>query len=160
MLDLIHIRSRSAWKHWPEEAGWMILTHWLASRPDHFSGWPKRDSQPEPNRIRPGFVQYIKKKAILGHLWKNATESKSGKLVAGWLHSARNQAQWFLHTGFWTRCVWPKPDQAIQTRSGSVLPNMDQASFGKAEPNQMGEVRSGIYGPAWFWLQAGCVWRP
>ena len=35
MPDLIRIWSRSAGKHWPE-AGWMILAHWLTSRPDPF----------------------------------------------------------------------------------------------------------------------------
>ena len=34
-----------------------------------------------------------------GRLRKNATESKSGKLAAGRLRSARNRVQWFLHNG-------------------------------------------------------------
>jgi len=29
---------------------------------------------------------------------------------------------------------WPKPDQAIQTASGTVLHNMVQAFFGKTDP--------------------------
>ena len=68
MLDLIWISS---------EVGQMILAHWLASRLDPFG----------QNLTLSGFAQYD-----LGHLWKNATESESGKLIAGRLRPARNQA--------------------------------------------------------------------
>ena len=47
-------------------------------------------SQPELNRIRAGFAP--------GRLWKNATKSESGKMVAGRLRPARNRARRFLHT--------------------------------------------------------------
>ena len=90
MLDPIRIRPGSAGKHWPE-AGQMILAHWLASRLDPFG---QNLTQSELNQIQAGFTQYC-----LGRLWKNCTESKSGKLVAGRLHLARNRAQSFLHTG-------------------------------------------------------------
>ena len=59
----------------------MIVAHRLASGPDPFD-------QPELNRIRAGFTQYYP-----GRLWKNGTESESGKLVAGRLRPARNRAR-------------------------------------------------------------------
>ena len=46
---------------------------------------------------------------------------------------------------------WPKPDQAIQIGSRSVLHNMKimiQAFFGKMEPNWVREVGSGMYDPS------------
>ena len=46
---------------------------------------------------------------------------------------------------FRTGSVWPKPDQAIQVGSGSVLHSMLQAFFGKTQTNRMPEVGSGIY---------------
>ena len=63
----------------------MFLAHWLASRPDPFG---QNLTQPELNWIRAGFAQ-----DYLGCLWKNETESESGKLVAGRLRPARNQAR-------------------------------------------------------------------
>ena len=75
---------RIAGKHWPE-AGRMILAHRLASVPDPFG---QNLTQPEQNRIRAGFAQYYP-----GCLWKNGTDSESGKLVAGRLRSARNRAR-------------------------------------------------------------------
>ena len=99
------------------------------------------DSQPEPNRIQAGFAQYD-----LGCLWKSATKSESGKLVVCRLHSARTRpSDSCTLICFWTRCVCPKPDQAIQIRSGSVLHNMTWAFFGRTELNWMQEVGSSIY---------------
>ena len=63
----------------------MILTHRLASGPDLFG---QNLTQPELNQIRPGFAQYYP-----GCLWKNGTESESGKLVAGRLCSAKYRAR-------------------------------------------------------------------
>ena len=85
MPDPIRIRSGSAGKHWPE-AGRMFLTHRLGSGPDPFGQKPDTVSQ-ELNRIRAGFAQYYP-----GRLWKNGTESESGKLVAGRLRPARHRA--------------------------------------------------------------------
>ena len=63
------------------------------------SVWLKPDSQPEPNWIQAGFAHYNPDclwknisesesgKLVVG--WKNISESESGKLVVGWLHSAR-----------------------------------------------------------------------
>ena len=48
-------------------------------------------------------------------------------------------------TWFWTRCIWPKPDQAILIGSRPVLHNMPWAFFGRTEPSQMQEVGSGMY---------------
>ena len=66
---------------------WISLEVLARSRPDDSctpacfqtgSVWPKLDSQPEPDWIQAGFAQYDP-----GCLWKNATKSESGKLVAG-----------------------------------------------------------------------------
>ena len=65
----------------------MTLAHWLASGPDPF-GQNLTQSRPELNGIRAGFAQYY-----LGRLWKNGTESESGKLVVGQLRPARNRAR-------------------------------------------------------------------
>ena len=89
-------------------------------------------SQPKPNRIWSGFAQYDP-----GHLWKNATESERGKLVVVHLYSARIVSDSSCKLArLWTSDVWPKPDRAIQTGSGSALYNMIQAFFGKSELNQ------------------------
>ena len=73
-----------------------------------------RHCQVDPDRIWAGFAQYDP-----GHLWENATESESGKLVAGRLCSASES---FTPACLRTRCIWPKPDQATQIRSGPVDP--------------------------------------
>ena len=53
----------------------MILAHKLASGTDPVG---QNLSQPEPNPIRDDFAQYDP-----GRLWKNATESESGKTGSG-----------------------------------------------------------------------------
>ena len=89
-LDPICIRSGLAGKHWPETGSDDCC------RPACFrtrSLWPKPDLVSQ-NQIRSGgFSQYDP-----GHLWKNATEMESGKLVVGWLCSAYH-ARRFLHMG-------------------------------------------------------------
>ena len=67
----------------------MILAHKLASGTDPVG---QNLSQPEPNPIRDDFAQYDP-----GRLWKNATESESGKVEEGRLRSVGNRARWFLH---------------------------------------------------------------
>ena len=113
MPDPIRIRSGSAWKHCPE----------ARSGPDDSctpacfrtgSVWPKHN-QPELNRLRAGLAQYYP-----GRLWKNGTESESGKLVAGRLCSASES---FTPACLRTRFIWPKPDQA--TRTGFAQQNHD-----------------------------------
>ena len=75
---------------------------------------------------------------------------------AGWLRSATaGPNDSCTLTCFQMGCVWPKPDQAIQIRSGLVLHNMIQAFSGRLEANGMQEVGSGIYDPAQFWLHTG-----
>ena len=104
MPDKIQISSEAFARIWLDDS---CTAHRLASRPDLFSPNPR---QPEPNRIRAGFAQYD-----LGRQWKNATESESGKVVAGWLRSARTRPDDSCTLAcFWTRCVQPKPDQAIR----------------------------------------------
>ena len=56
----------------------MILAQQLASGLDPFG----------QNWVWAGFAQYYP-----GCLWMNKTESKSLKLVSGWLHPAKNQAK-------------------------------------------------------------------
>ena len=102
MLDLICTWSRMAWKHWPE-VGPMILAHWLASRSDLFD---QNLTQPARTQLHLGWFYTIRSGPSV--LWKNATESENGKLVAGWWHSARNRAQWFLHTSLLPdKMPWP-----------------------------------------------------
>ena len=136
MPDPIRRRSGLAGKQWPE-AGRMILAHRLV--PDRIRSAKTGHNQPELNRTRAGFAQYCP-----GRLWKNATESETGKLVAGRLSPARNRARWFLLTGcFLSGRVWPNPDQAIQMGPGSVLRNTIHAFFGKTELKRMREVGYG-----------------
>ena len=58
------------------------------------SVWPKPDTIRQ-NLIGPGLLLHI---LIRTRLRKNATESESGKLVAGRLHSVRTGPDDFLHT--------------------------------------------------------------
>ena len=79
----------------------------------------KPDSQPEPNWIQAGFAQYD-----LGRLWKNATESESGKLEVGQKLSLMIPAHQ----------IASRPDAFGQTltrpsRSDPVLHNMIHAFF-------------------------------
>ena len=103
MPDIIQISSEAFARIEPDDS---CTAHWLASRPDLFSQNPK---QPEPNRIRASFAQHDP-----GHLWKNATESESGKVVAGQLRSAGTGPNDSCTLAcFRTKCVRPKPDQAV-----------------------------------------------
>ena len=84
MPDPIRIRSRLTGKHWPD-AGQMILAHWLASGPDPFG---HNLTQSARTRSDLGWfctIYYPRR------LWKNRTESESGKLVASRLCIARNR---------------------------------------------------------------------
>ena len=122
---------RSIGQKW---AQWFLHTGLL---PDWICLAKTWHSQPKRNRIWAGFAQYD-----AGHLWKNATESKRGKLVVVQLYSARIVSDNSCKLAcLWTRCVWPKPDWAIQTGSGLALPNMIQAFFGKAELNEMATTK-------------------
>ena len=109
--------------------------------------WPNKTSHslPEQNQIWAGISQYD-----LGHLWKNATESENGKLVAGQLHSARTgPGDYCTLACFWTRCIWPKP---YPCTIWLPLHNMIQTFFKRMEPNQMQKVGSGqILAACWLW---------
>ena len=105
MLDLIYIWSGLAQKCWLV-VGLMIFAHWLASGPDPF----------DRNHIGSSLVLH----SDPGCLWKNATESESGSLVMGWLYSARSGLDdSCTQACFWNRCIWPKPDLAVQIGPGS-----------------------------------------
>ena len=124
----------------------MNLVYWLASGPDPFGQTLTQSAR--TNRIRAGFAQYDS-----GRLWKKTTESDSGKLIAGQLRSAKTgPVDYCTPTRFLTRCVWPKPDQAIQIGPGPVLHITIGAFFERTESNRMQEVGSGIYDPGRFWL--------
>ena len=91
-------------------------------------------------------------------------KSESGKLVMGWMHSARTGADDSCTPDhFQTRCIWPKPGQAIQIRSRLVLLNMIRAFRTESD---VGNLNWHIYiyidlyiyiwyDPAQFWLHMG-----
>ena len=136
MPDPICIWSGSALKHWPE-AGQMILANQLAS--DQICLAKTWYSQSEPNQIQAGFAQYD-----LGNLWKTATESERGKLVAGQLCFARiGPDDSCTLACFQTRCIWPKHDRQFKSDLGWFWMIWSRPSLEKKkEPNQMWEVRS------------------
>ena len=127
-------------KRWPE-ASQMILAQsacfWI--RPVR----PKPDlTQSTRTQIGPGLVLHSNYDP--GRLWQTAAESEGGTLEAGRLRSARTGPDDSRTPAcFWTRCVWPKPDQAIQIGSGPVLHNMIWAFRGRTEL-RMREAGSGI----------------
>ena len=138
MLNLICIWSGLAWKCWPE-ADQMILAHCLAPRPDPLG--QNLTHSARTKSVWAGFARHDP-----GYLWKNATESESGKLVVSWLPHARSWSWWFLHTGllsdqmhlakpwpghpdrmFQFRTVWSVPTLWVMTQSASLpftLPSM------------------------------------
>ena len=115
----IHVRSGLAQK-W---AGWFLHTGFLPDRIHLTKMW---HSQPESNWIWPGFAQ-----CDLDSLWENTTESKSEKLVVGWLLSARNWAKWFLRTGLLL-------DQMHLSQTWPGHPDLIRVSFAQ-------------YGPGFLW---------
>ena len=116
-------------------AWWYLRT---SLHPDWICEAKTWHSQPQPNWIRAGFAQYDP-----GFLWKNTTESESGKLVRGQYCSARIRPDDSCTlTYFRTRCLWQKSIEAIKIRSGLVLHNVIWAFFGRTEPNWMQEVGS------------------
>ena len=107
-------------------------------------------SRPEPNRILPGFAQYDP-----GCLWKNAIESESEKLVAGWLHSPRNRAWWFLHTGLLL-------DQMHLAKTWPGHPDQVWVSFAQYGPGLLwkywNQIRCGKSDLAYtIWPDSGCT---
>ena len=100
-----------------------------------------------------GFAQYY-----LGRLWKNGIKSESGKLVAGWLHPARNRARRFLCTGLLPHKMrlvkaWPGHPDQIQV-GFAQYDSLIYAFSGKMELKWIREVGSGIHNLARFRLHA------
>ena len=126
MPNLIHIWSGSAQKCWP-------VAGQLASGPDPFG------QNLTKNRIQAGFAQLDP-----GHLWKNTTESESGKLVVGWLRFATTGPDDYFHTSL-------LPDQIHHAKiwpshAGWIWVCFEWYDLGRLwrmEPNQIREVRSG-----------------
>ena len=71
--------------------------------------------RPCSGRMKPTHYQFPNFRlgcVLWGHVWKNATESESGTLVAGQLHSATTGPDdACTPVCFLTKYVWPKPDQ-------------------------------------------------
>ena len=132
MLDPIHIQSGSAQKRarWFSHAG-LLLDHIHLGKTWH--------SQPEPNWNQFGFAQYDP-----GCLWKNTTKSESGKLVEGWLCSARNRAQWFLHTGLLL-------DEMRLTKTWPGHPDWIWVSFSQYGPGLLWNDRTKSDVGSWIW---------
>ena len=103
------------------------------------SVWPKPDTVSQ-NQIRSGPVLHSMIRDVSGRM------QPSGKLVTGWL--------WSTPAWFQTKCVQPKPDQAIHTRYGLVLHDMMWAFFG-TELDVTGSQIWHIYDPSRFWSHTG-----
>ena len=146
MLDPICIWSRSTWKRWPD-VGLMIRAHWprLESFGQNLTHLARTKSDPG------WFFTVWSGPSVEECNWVWKWETSSGPIVFCY-----NQAWWPCTSAcFRTRCVWPKPYQAIQIRSEPVMHNVIQAAFGGMELNRIQEVRSGIYNLAQLWLHAG-----
>ena len=142
MPDPICIWSDQLCNTGQKQARWFLQTSLLLDQICLAKTWY---SQSEPNQIQAGFAQYH-----LGNLWKNATESERGKLVAGQLF-CQIWAWWFLYIGLLPDQIHlAKTWQAIQIRSGLVLNDMIQAFFGKKEKTKS-DVGSQIH------LKSGCT---
>ena len=89
-------------------------------------------------------------------LCKNATESKSGKLVASRLWSARTGPDHSCALAcFWTWALWPKPDQANADRIQAILCNSLGFLWKNKTKSEVGNRIRNVYDPAQFWLHAG-----
>ena len=90
MPDPIQIQSRLAWKHCPE-AGLMILTHQLASRPDPFG--QNLTQSPRDNLNLGWFCTIWSGTSVeeCNQVWKRETGSRP-------VVFCQNQAWWFLQT--------------------------------------------------------------
>ena len=125
MPDPICIQSVSARKCWPE-VGWMILAHQLAFGPD-LSGQNLNQSV----RTRYRLVLHNMIRAVCGRMQPSLK-------VGNWKQEGCVLLEpGPMITSFQTRCIWPKPDQAIQTGSRPALQNMIQAFFGRMDRNWM-----------------------
>ena len=133
-----------AWARDGPEMGQMILAHRLASGLHLLS---QNLTQSARTDVEPGWVLHNMIWAVCGR----TQLSESRKLVVGQLCSARTGADDSCTLAcLQTRYIWPKPDQAIQIRSGTVLHNMIRAFYRKTDPKS----DPGIYDLAWSWLHA------
>ena len=128
-----------------KQAWWFLHINLLPAQIHLDKTW---HCQPEPSRIQVGFSQNDPR-----CLWKNTTQSEGGKLVVGWLHSAKTRPDDSCTPAcFWTRYIWPSDfDQAIQIGSRLVLHKMIRVFFGRTELNWMRKAGSGTYNSAQFW---------
>ena len=139
--DQLQLRSISQ-----KRAGWFLHTGLLPDRIRLAKTWR---SQPEPNRIQAGFAQYDS-----GHLWKNATESESGKnwqwasgilpelgamILAHWLASGPDALGWNL------------------TRPSRSDPGRFCTIWSRPSLEEQNQIRCRELDPAQFWLHAGHI---
>ena len=130
-----------------KSAGWFLHTSLLLDRIHLAKTWR---SQPELNPIQAGFHNVIW--AVCGRTQVNMKGGTGGRPVASCQNLGLKNLAHRLASG---------PDALGQTltrpprpRSRPVLHSLIHAFFGKMEPNQMQEVRSGVYSPVRFWLHA------
>ena len=120
MPHLICMRFGQALKRWPD-ASWMVLAHQLASGPGLFG---QNLTQSARTKLDPGWVcttWYRTSVEERNWVCKWATDSRPvASCQKPWPSDSCTPAC------FQSRYIWPKPDQAIQFRSGSVLHNMIQ----------------------------------
>ena len=94
------------------------------------------------------------------------TRSDPGCFCTVWLGPSVEECNqiWKWETGtrpvaFWQDRAWQFLRTGLrldQVQNLATLESMIQAFFGRMEPNQMQEVRSGIYDLAGLWLHASC----
>ena len=146
MSDPIRIRSGSGWKHWLE-AGWMVLAHQLASRPDPFGQNLTQSARTKPD---PGwFCTVLSGTSVEVWNWVWKWETGSGPVV-----SCRKPGQMIpAHQLPDQMCLAkPWPGHPDQIRVGFA--QCDPCLLWKTELKWMREVRSGVYYQAQFWLYA------
>ena len=123
MPDLIHIRSRSAGKHWPE-AGWMILAYQLACIPACLPGpFGQNLTQSARTKLDPGWFCIILSRTSLEE-WNQVWKSETGSGLAAFCH---NRAQWFLHNGLF-------PDKTCLAKPWPGHPDQIWVSFAQYDP--------------------------
>ena len=149
MPDLICIQSGLAQKHWPE-AGQMTLTTKKRACFQTGSVWPKPDTVSQ-NQTDSSLVLHNVIQTICGRKQLNLKVGTWWQ--AGSVLPDTGPNNFCTLAFFRTRCIWPRPDQAIKIGSRSFLHNMVQAFFGKMEPNQIQEAGSGIYA---IWPNSCC----
>ena len=126
----------------------MILAHWPASGPDPFG---QNLTQSARTKSDPGWFSQCDP----GCLWKNTTEYERGNWwQAGCILPKFEPEESCTPACIRTRCIWSDTEQAVQTQIRAGFAQSDPCLLWKNEPNQMQEVRSGVYKPVQFWLHA------